>query len=115
MNRKVNVKQLATLVICCCTLGITSARADLSLAKGVAPGITVRAVSSSVTLQAAETGTTNSTANRTSSDNHGLRSSNSHVFTFVPEPSGRLPLLGAVLAFAAFAIIRRRCFSVSRQ
>jgi len=115
MKRKVNVRQLAILVICCGTVGIASARADLlrnSLNKAVPLGIQAQTVGSTGTPQIAGGSTTDNTAN---SDNHGLRSITGHAFTFVPEPATNLSFLVALLALAGFVIIRRRRLSVSRQ
>lgn len=116
MKRKVNINRLAIFVICCCTLVITSANANLlrnSLNPAVPLPIQTRAVGSSGAPQTVGASTTDNTG--TSSDNHGLRTITGHAFRFVPEPSTTVPLLGAVLALAAFGIIRRRRLSVSRQ
>lgn len=108
MKRKVNVNRFAIFVICCWTLAITSAQADLlrnSLNQAVPVGIQAHTDGSSGTPQ----------TNSTSSVTHGLRTITGHAFTFVPEPSSTVPLLGALLALAAFGIIRRRRLSASRQ
>ena len=116
MKRKVNINRLVIFVICCWTLRITSAQPDLlrnSLNQAVPVAIQAHTVGSSGTPQIAGADTTDSTG--TSSDKHRIRTITGHAFTFVPEPSTTVSLLGALLALVAFGIIRRRRLSVSRQ
>ncbi len=118
MKRKVNINRLAIFVICCWTLGIASAQASLlknSLTKNVPLGISADAISTSGTQHGAGTDALNNTGNSPATAKTGLRIAAGHAFTFVPEPSTTVPLLGALLALAAFVIVRRRRLSVSRQ